>query len=159
MYAGPSIFDAKYKNSDTALEVNKRINFTLIWNTFIFLNVFNLINCRDVSANKMHGFGGLIRNKLTCFVILIIIAVQIVSCFTFLGYPFFKASLVLDESKSIGGNTKIMAAYDKQAKSKAFSGKKAGAAEEDPEGSYQQDQEDPYGNDPYSNNDEGYEKA
>ena len=205
MYAGPSIFDAKYKNSDSALKGNKRINFTLIWNTFIFLNVFNLINCRDVSANKMHGFGGLIRNKLTCFVILIIIAVQIVSCFTFLGYPFFKASLVLDESygdggrhfaisvvcassvllcnamlklipsrwiskmpqldesKSIGGNTKIMAAYDKQAKSKAFSGKKAGAAEqvpeEDPEGSYQQDQEDPYGNDPYSNNDEGYEKA
>lgn len=216
MYGSSAIFDLSYKNSDPALEGEKRLHFTLVWNTFIFLNVFNLINCRDVSPTKMHGFGGLIRNKLTLFIILIIIAVQITACFTFLGFPIFKASLVLDdtrdpekegeegepyndagrhfaisvvcgasillvnallklipsrwiskmpqldESKSIGGNTRIMAAYDKQAKSKAFSGKKTGAAEqvpeEDPEGDYQEDQEDPYSNNPYSN-DEGYEKA
>lgn len=205
MYGSDAIFKLDYSNSDPALEGSKRLHFTLVWNTFIFLNVFNLINCRDVSPTKMHGFGGLIRNKLTLFIILIIIAVQITACFTFLGFPIFKASLVLDdgyadagrhfaisvvcgasilltnallklipsrwiskmpqldESKSIGGNTRIMAAYDKQAKSKAFSGKKTGAAEqvpeEDPEGDYQEDQEDPYSNNPYSNNDEGYEKA
>jgi len=216
MYGSDAIFNLDYSNSAPALEGEKRLHFTLVWNTFIFLNVFNLINCRDVSPTKMHGFGGLIRNKLTLFIILIIIAVQITACFTFLGFPIFKASLVLDdnraedengkiepyddagrhfaisivcgasillvnallklipsrwiskmpqldESKSIGGNTRIMAAYDKQAKSKAFSGKKTGAAEqvpeEDPEGEFQEDQEDPYSNNPYSNNDEGYEKA
>ena len=60
----------------------------------------------------------------------------------------------LDENKSIGGNTRIMAAYDKQAKAKAFSGKKGGAAveqvpEEDPEDGYA-DGENPYGTGPYS---------
>jgi len=69
------------------------LHFTLIWNTFVFLQVFNLINCRDVSATKMHGFSGLFRNVLTWIIILTIVAVQVVSCFTFLGRPIFEASM------------------------------------------------------------------
>jgi len=56
------------------------------------MQVFNLINCRDVGPTKMHGFSGLIRNKLTWFVLLIIIGVQILACFTFLGVPIFETT-------------------------------------------------------------------
>jgi len=69
------------------------LHFTLIWNTFVFLQLFNMINCRDVSATKMHGFTGLTRNFLTWLIILIIVAVQWASCFTFLGRPIFEASM------------------------------------------------------------------
>ena len=99
MYAGESVFEISYSNSDSAIEGDKRTHFTLCFNTFIFLNVFNLINCRDVSPTKMHGFSGLIRNKLTWIVILIIVGVQIASCFTFLGFPVFKVSLVLGDDE------------------------------------------------------------
>ena len=206
MYAGKSIFEIDYAVADDALDGPKRIHFTLIWNTFVFLNVFNLINCRDVSATGMNGFSGLFRNKLTWIVLLIIIGIQIAACFTFLGAPFFKASLVLDEgygegwrhfmvcvvaassillvnalmklipqrwvakvpqldeSKSIGGSTRLMAAYDKQAKAKAFSKKGAAAevvADEDPEAGFD-DENNPYGSqaNPYSRDEsDGYRQA
>mmetsp|Transcript_35254 Transcript_35254/g.43095 ORF Transcript_35254/g.43095 Transcript_35254/m.43095 type:complete len:195 (+) Transcript_35254:3018-3602(+) len=171
MYAGESIFDTSYDAHMSADIGNKRVHYTLIWNCFVFLQFFNMINCRDVSANKLHGFSGLIRNKLTWLVLLIIAGVQVAACFTFLGYPIFKASLVLDdgyldggrhfaicvvsassillmnallklipsrwiskmptldENKSIGGNTGLMRAYDKQANAKAFSKQGAATAE------------------------------
>lgn len=98
MYAGTTIFDyLPYPSSTQTIQDDefgkaKMLHFTLIWNTFVFLQVFNLINCRDVSATKMHGFTGLTRNFLTWLIILIIVGVQWTSCFTFLGRPIFEAS-------------------------------------------------------------------
>ena len=137
----------------------KREHFTLIWNTFIWLQFWNLINCRDVSAEKMHGFEKLPRNFLTWVILLIIAGVQIAGCFTFLGFLIFEArktearefavcvtaaaSVVpanallklipsrwiakmpsLDESKSLGGGSKLMSAYEKQASAKALPARK-----------------------------------
>jgi len=65
MYCGKSIFELDYELStqiiddDDPLAKQKMKHFTLIWNTFIFLQVFNLINCRDVGPDKLHGCGGL----------------------------------------------------------------------------------------------------
>ena len=119
------------------------------------MQVFNLINCRDVGPTKMHGFSGLFRNKLTWMILLIIIGVQIAACLTFLGVPVFESRVAegrhfaitvvsassmllgnailkfipnrwidkiptVDENKSIGGNTKLMAAYSQQANAKAY---------------------------------------
>jgi len=50
-------------------------HFTLIFNTFVFLQVFNLINCRDVGKTKMHGFRALHRNHLTYMIILLIVVI------------------------------------------------------------------------------------
>jgi magnesium-transporting ATPase (P-type) len=166
MFGGKSIFNLSYSASTQTIDAStagthKMQHFTLIWNTFVFLQVFNLINCRDVSATKMHGFAGLLRNFLTWFIILIIAGVQVVSCFTFLGRPIFEASNditarqflicivaassvllanallkaipsrwiakmpTLDESKAIGGESKLMSAYDTQSKAKAFTKKAA----------------------------------
>ena len=164
MCADRNIFNLDYSNThSTLLNDDKMAGYTLIWNTFIFLQVFNMINCRDISPTKMHGFAGLHRNFLTWLIILILVAIQVVACFTFLGMPLFKASITtdkggygrhfaitvvaasailvinallklipshwigkkmqLDESKSIGGDSKLMSSYETQAKAKAFSKK------------------------------------
>ena len=44
----------------------------------------------------MFGFSGLLRNFYTCMVILIIVAVQYVACFTFFGRALFEASMYVD---------------------------------------------------------------
>ena len=179
MYMGKNIFNLNYLTSDQTTENrDKQEHFTLIFNTFVFMQVFNLINCRDVGAVKMHGFSGLIRNQLTWIILLIIIGVQIAACFTWLGVPVFESALTpgrhfaisvvcassmllgnailkfipnrwieklptVDESKSIGGGTKLMSAYSQQASAKAYTGKKADAPQQidsvdDDEDSYKQ---------------------
>jgi len=80
MYAGKSIIGYQYTNATQAIEdtpegKDKMRHFTLIFNTFIFLQFFNLINCRDVSAAKLHGFHGLHLNFMTWLVLLVIFAV------------------------------------------------------------------------------------
>ena len=153
MYGSSAIFDLSYKKSDPALEGEKRLHFTLVWNTFIFLNVFNLINCRDVSSSGRNGFSGLHKNLFTIMIILLIVGVQFLSCFTFLGRIFFEATYTgarewmvcvvaassvllanalikfipesifakaqLNEKEPIGGESRLLAAYDKT-KGKAF---------------------------------------
>ena len=142
-------------------------HFTLIWNTFIFLQVFNLVNCRDVGPDKLHGCSGLQRNLNTVLIIVLIVVVQAVACRTFLGRIMFETAIVdmrhfmicvvcgfsvmlastlfklipnkwiegrmpmLDESKSIGGSSKLMRAYDNQANAKAFTRKTPDAQQHD----------------------------
>lgn len=160
MYGGKSVFEVDYSASTQTIEDDaegkmKRTHFTLIWNTFIWLQFFNLINCRDVSAEKMHGCEKLHKNFLTWLILLIIAGVQWAGCFTFLGFLIFEArktearefavcvvaaaSVVvanallklipsrwiakmpsLDESKALGGGSKLMSAYEKQAAAKAL---------------------------------------
>ena len=96
-FGGKGMFDKHYELSTMTIEKtdegrDKMAHFTLIWNTFVFLQVFNLINCRDVGKEKLHGFQMLTRNLLTLFVILVIAGVQLTACFTFLGRPVFEAS-------------------------------------------------------------------
>ena len=94
MCADGKIFNLEYKNYDSTIETpNKMCGLTLIFNTFIFLQIFNMINCRDISATKKHGFAGLHRNFLTWIILLVLIAVQFAACFTFLGVPVFETSL------------------------------------------------------------------
>lgn len=96
IHCGKKIFELEYDNSTQATDKddpnrnNKLDHFTLIWNTFIWLQIFNMINCRDVGKVKMTGFSGLPSNPLTLMVLGIIIAVQFVATFTNLGRPIFE---------------------------------------------------------------------
>merc|ERR1712070_488169 len=72
----------------------KMTHMTLIWNTFIFLQFFNMINCRDVTATAMHGCSGLLSNFMTLIVLLTIFGVQFAACKTFLGRPIFETCVV-----------------------------------------------------------------
>lgn len=104
MFCGESIFGVKYEASTLTTEAEvgadksdpgqgKMLHFTMIWNTFIFLQLFNMINCRDVSATKMHGFAGLFRNFNTWAIIGLIVLIQWSACFTFMGRALFEASM------------------------------------------------------------------
>lgn len=165
MWPGRSFFDVKYPKSalafdDTPAGNLKQEHFTLIFNTFIWLQFFNLINCRDVSAKKMHGFSGLIRNYMTWIILLIIAGVQTVACFDFLkvGTCFFMTTTIsgrefavtivcaasilaanallklvpeswvskmptLDESKSVGGESRLVSGFNKANQHKAYNPK------------------------------------
>jgi len=76
LLSNESVFNLSYLNSDSTIEnKDKMAGFTLIFNTFIFLQIFNLINCRDISATKKHGFSGLHKNFLTWLILLILVGV------------------------------------------------------------------------------------
>lgn len=101
MYAGQSIFELPYFASTQTIDndiwgINKMKHFTLCWNTFIFLQFFNMINCRDVTATGMNGFSRLHTNVTTWLILLCIFAVQFFACFTWLGRPIFETRGVTD---------------------------------------------------------------
>ena len=102
MYAGKSFFGEdeaplKYEKGEmTTTSDPKRLHFTLIFNTFVFLQVFNMVNCREVSPTKGNGFAGLWGNWYTILVLAIIVATQVVTCFTFIGGILFEAASDVD---------------------------------------------------------------
>lgn len=158
MWPGKNFFNLTYLSTDMPSESPaKRQHFTLIFNTFIWLQVFNLINCRDVSARKMHGFTNIISNLNTWVILAIIIGVQVLACFDFLkvGTIFFLTDRVsgrefcvtivcassilaanallklvperwvskmptLDESKSVGASSKLVAGFNRASAHKAY---------------------------------------
>lgn len=162
MFAGQNIFDLPYMAATQTIDKdplgwgkNKMTHFTLCWNCFVFMQIFNLINCRDVSSSGMNGFQNLHRNFLTVMIILLIVGIQFLSCFTFLGRIFFEAAVTggrewtvtivaaasvlvanallklvpegifakgpqLNEEEPIGGQSKLLTAFNSNAKGKAF---------------------------------------
>lgn len=57
---------------------NKCFAFTMLFNIFIWMHIFNLINCRDVSEKKFNPFRGIFSNKLFLFVLVGTISFQFV---------------------------------------------------------------------------------
>ena len=56
MCADRKLFGLTYDNyNSTIRNDDKMTGYTCIFNTFIFLQIFNMVNCRDVSPNKKHG--------------------------------------------------------------------------------------------------------
>lgn len=58
----------------------------------MFLQVFNLVNCREVSATRMNGFANIWTNWYTLLVLITIVAIQIVSIYTFIGAFLFETA-------------------------------------------------------------------
>jgi len=48
---------------------NKCRAFTMLFNIFIWMHIFNLINCRDIRDKKFNPFRGIFSNKLFLFVL------------------------------------------------------------------------------------------
>jgi P-type Ca2+ transporter type 2C len=68
---------------DNAMEVYedgkatpKAVVFTMIFNTFVWMHIFNEFNCRKVGATQYNMFNGLITNWMFLVVISVIIALQ-----------------------------------------------------------------------------------
>lgn len=55
----------------------KAVVFTMIFNTFVWMHIFNEFNCRKVGATQYNVFNGLITNWMFLVVMIGIIALQI----------------------------------------------------------------------------------
>lgn len=77
-----NIWDIPYDNAQEVYEhgkpTAKAVVFTLIFNTFVWLHIFNEFNCRKVGATQYNMFNGLIANWMFLVVIAAIMALQIV---------------------------------------------------------------------------------
>lgn len=63
-------------DEDTGLATNKGIVYTMIFNSFVWMHIFNEFNCRKVGATQWNVFNGLITNWVFLVVVGAIIAIQ-----------------------------------------------------------------------------------
>ena len=84
LFAGKQLFDLEYTDKDPFyIEVNgvnvgtaKTMHYTLIFHTFVFMQVFNEINSRKLGVKEYNVFAGFFNNALFLFIILCTIAIQ-----------------------------------------------------------------------------------
>ena len=70
IFFGPLWSGLEYKVTDTANDNdNKRKHLTLIFNTFVMLQLFNEINCRKVGRRDFNVFESLSHNKYFIIVV------------------------------------------------------------------------------------------
>jgi Ca2+ transporting ATPase len=66
LFFGEFIWDIPYAKADKFYEgdvpLNKAIHYTILFNTFIYMQLFNEINCRMVGARQFNVFHNLQRN-------------------------------------------------------------------------------------------------
>lgn len=58
-----------FYNSDTGAPTNKGIVYSMIFNSFVWMHIFNEFNCRKVGATQWNVFNGLITNWVFLIVI------------------------------------------------------------------------------------------
>lgn len=151
IFAGKSMFDLEYTaatqtSDDTEQGIAKRTHVTIIFNTFVFLQFFNEMNCRCIGPKDMNVFSHFFHNWIFIFILVIIFAVQWSACswFTFIldttaldSKQFYqcvvwgstnllvsillkllpdrfvdKVPVPINEDKIMGGETKLMRAYE-----------------------------------------------
>jgi len=89
---------------------------TLIFNTFVWLQIWNLFSSKEVNPKKLNPFANLFfQNWILVVVALVIALVQYWACFAWVGVIFESATLIEEESinftKCIGfGATVLVAA-------------------------------------------------
>ena len=62
LFLGEFIWDIEYAKADYGVPDNKRIHYTIIFNTFVWMQLFNEINCRMVGAKQFNVFHNIHRN-------------------------------------------------------------------------------------------------
>ena len=73
IFAGKEIFNIPYDDDSSLFYstdglqtpiTNKVIHYTIIFNTFVFMQVFNEINARKLGANEYNVFKGFFNNLM-----------------------------------------------------------------------------------------------
>lgn len=142
-------------------------HLTLIFNTFVFLQFWNILNAKEVNPKKVNPFANLFGNWLLLGMLVLIFVIQYIACFWEMG-TFFETTIVtesvdfsigvaigasvlvaaiifkyvplqffeklpmLDEEKALGGDSQLMAFYDKQANAKVVKKRDATVDDVDP---------------------------
>jgi Ca2+-transporting ATPase len=76
LYAGDAIWGFKDRGEYGVHNPNPNMHYTMLFNTFIFLQVFNIINARRVN-DEPNIFQGIFQNKVFVSLFLVIVVVQV----------------------------------------------------------------------------------
>lgn len=85
LFAGPDIFEGMdpghlVERDDGLFEGSKKensIHYTLIFNTFVWMQLFNEVNCRNLKG-EVNVFKGILKNPLFCSILVITSILQVI---------------------------------------------------------------------------------
>ncbi|KAG7366729.1 plasma-membrane calcium-translocating P-type ATPase [Nitzschia inconspicua] len=74
LFAGPEILDID-PGKEVEAQGEMSVHYTLIFNTFVWMQLFNEINCRKVKG-ELNVFSGILNNALFCSILLVTSVLQ-----------------------------------------------------------------------------------
>jgi len=77
LYGGPQMLNLHYSDGGDSTDPNKETLDTIIFNTFVFLQLFNEFNARVVIGKKLNVFSGIFTNPIFAGVMVITAALQV----------------------------------------------------------------------------------
>lgn len=77
LFYGDILFSVESGWGNSIWTEENGVHFTIFFNTFVFLQVFNEIFCRKLKANEFDVFSGFFNNTLFIFILVITLVVQI----------------------------------------------------------------------------------
>jgi len=77
LFLGPCIFGVKASWPEKEYSQEGFIHFTIFFNTFVFMQVFNEVNCRKLKSTELNVFKGFFNNPLFLIILVGTIVVQI----------------------------------------------------------------------------------
>lgn len=77
LFMGPKLFGVDPSWEETEWSYEGFIHFTLFFNTFVFLQLFNEINCRKLRAIEVNVFVGIFNNTMFLVVLAVTVVVQV----------------------------------------------------------------------------------
>lgn len=115
MYFGRAMFSLPYQSSDQVADTpNKQKHFTIIFNTFVFLQFFNQINCRVVGPADFNVFASFFSNWIFILVLAVIFFVQLwASSTNGIGWLFETCAIEQQDFYScvVWGSTSLLVAF------------------------------------------------
>ena len=76
LFAGSYFFSFKLKTLEEDWTVENGLHYTMIFNTFVFMQVFNEVNCRKIHEHEFNVFEGFFNNPLFLMVIGVTVVTQ-----------------------------------------------------------------------------------
>ena len=77
LFLGPTIFDITPSWNETKYSQAGYQHFTIFFNTFVFMQVFNEVNCRKLKSSELNVFKGFFNNPLFLLILIGTIIVQV----------------------------------------------------------------------------------
>jgi P-type Ca2+ transporter type 2B len=77
LFHGPQMFDVPNSYDDDGFKEETAAHFTIFFNTFVFMQIFNELNCRKIKSNEYNIFKGFFNNYLFLFIEFFTFGVQI----------------------------------------------------------------------------------
>jgi Ca2+ transporting ATPase len=77
LFGGSFIFGIEFRRPDENWTVDNGFHYTMIFNTFIFMQVFNEINCRKIGEGEFNVFTDFFNNRMFIFILAVTVVVQL----------------------------------------------------------------------------------